>query len=130
MRRNESMRYMAPPKKSRPPGVKPTPREAVGDLVADLISYRGLSITGIGNTEPNISPMTIHRIIDGVPSVRDQKLLTLEGVLELPPRTLVLMAQGNTRAVEALEMPSDIKQMVMSTLGTAVVKHNRRAADG
>lgn len=124
-----TMRYVAPPKRKRPPGVIPTPRQAMGDLVDDLIAYRGLSITGIGNSEPNISPMTIHRIIDGVETVRPQKILALEGILGLPPRTLLLMAEGDTKAVAALEMPPDIKQMVMSTLATSVIKHNRRAID-
>lgn len=118
------------PRTKQPRPEQPTTREAVGAFVADFIPYRGMSVLEAGNKNPNLSPMTINRIIDGNEKVMTQKYLTLAGILDLPPRLFLMMIAGDAKSIELLPMADDVKQMVLATLATASpTAHNRRAAD-
>lgn len=126
---NDSIRYMPRERTPRTSGSPITPRQAVGDLVDELIGTRGMTQAGVGE-RPGMSPMTLRRVLNGVETVRDQKLLNLAAILDLPPRTFLLMIKGDKAAIEELPMDETIRQMVLSTLSKTTIEYNRRAADG
>lgn len=129
----DRLRRVPARRKPRPPG-EYTPRQAVADVVRDLLHYHGLTQEAAGRLVSNLSTPTIRRVLRAEP-VGDGPLNSLAGILRLPINTFKLMINSDIKALKNLVMlnPDEdeaIKQMILELMGQTQTAPRRRASDG
>lgn len=94
-----------------------TPRGLVGKAASDLIAYAGLTPKTAGDIARNLSEPTIKRIIGGRANISEPSLQALAGVLQLPINFFLYILDGNREALEALTMPTHVREYLPGLLG-------------
>lgn len=107
-----------------------TPRELAGKAAKDLIGYAGMSQLGAGSVVKNLSYPTVKNIVAGLPSVRDASLQALAGVLHLPINFFLLIIDEDRAGLEALTMPTHVREYITDLLGPIESPSRRRQTGG
>ena len=98
-----------------------TARGRAGQIIRDLISYRGESVDSIAaKGAGKVAPKTIRRIIAGDETVTEAKYLPLDNLLGLPIGTLLRVVEGDADAVRDLPwQPGDVyvREYIVDKMG-------------
>ena len=93
-------------------------RELAGQIVEDEYARKGLTREQAA-ARMQMSPSTLDRVRDGDIRITRPKLLSVEGVLEMPDGLLTYIIEGNIAAIDAIgeaEMRPGLRRVIMAGL--------------